>query len=90
MGQDARFIESIEVAVKGIEWKLANSTQVNIYNYYFNIGWSLHQLFLQNRIENYFILAKKYIKMSLNLCIQFNESSIDQRTIRLYFNNMHI
>lgn len=73
LGLSGNYQKSISLMIKGVKWLKENTTQDMMYNYIFNIGWNLYQLYKENRKQGYYDLAKKYVYEACCLCKTFDD-----------------
>lgn len=72
LGLSGEYQKSIDIILFAIRWLEKNSSQYLMYNYVFNIGWNLYQLYMENGKREYYEMAKKVVYESYCLCKMFD------------------
>lgn len=85
LGLSGRYEKSIAIMKDGLSRLKKNATQDMMYNYIFNVGWILYQLYKENRRREYYDLAKKCVYESYCLCKMFDDPESSISVIEKYY-----
>ncbi len=85
LGLAGQYDKSMELIFDALSWMQKNSSQEMLFNYLFNVGWLLEEMWKKNNINEYHIKARKVIEQSIALAEFFDESEKAIKQMKNYY-----
>ena len=87
LGLSGQYDKCIGLIFEALSWMKNNTSQEMLFNYLFNVGWLLEEMWKKNRINDYHIKAKKIIEQSIALAEFFDESEKAINQMKNYYDD---